>query len=235
MKLFTYLKEKLNSFYEWKKEDIMAWVLKVLLILLSIMIIIFTYKLLPYILSVLILVLLFFSDSIESFFRQRKLSKQTYTLDQIFCITRNALFRVLYDNCRIFGIIQPKTVSEITPTEYSSLQSINNLAFFRFIVLVENGSEIEKDFFNIKQILNQMISQKLIAHEFEYITYSHWNDIPLIKVINITYDIYNSNYIAFDLMFIDSDEKYQYVKQLEIKEQNQNERPYIPSPKDKDF
>ncbi len=144
-KIFEFVKKKIISFYEWIKDDTIAWIFKIAIIAIIIPVLVLIYKIILCIIPVFILGLLCFSDKIENSINQNQPQNQQYSLLCNFEISKNALFKVLKEIAHIYDLVTPKSLSSIVPVRYSSLQYINNLPFYRFIVLKSKGS-LEYDF-----------------------------------------------------------------------------------------
>lgn len=123
-------------------------------------------------------------------------------------VIRDLLCEVLRDNAAELGVIRPKTVADITPTEYFVLQSVNNITFARFIVAYSSCED--EDFEVFLSLLNFKISQQLqIRYPGLILTY---NDMKIVTVFDVAHDLYHNGYYSVDIMVVDNDAKYQYLK-----------------------
>lgn len=228
---FSSTRELLQKFLNWKKEDIRIWILKIIIIVATVFGMILLYK----ITLVLLFVVIICSDRLESAvnnFGNATNSEISLYMQNIFCST--SLFRILMENSLIFNVVQPKAISEIYPdiSKYKNPQTIENLAFFRYPVKVHDENKIV-DFQSLTATLNVMIAKKLQNGEMENVPFSSYNDIPSIQVLKISPDFFNPAFYAFDLMVIDTDEKYNYI--LRKQQIEQAKEVYQAAPVDEDF
>lgn len=232
---FSSTRELLQKFLNWKKEDIRIWILKVILILAAVIISILLYKIILTLMPIALLFVILCSDRFENAINNFGNIPDTTEIHQIHngnCVT--ALFSVLKDNFSIFNVVQPKAITELFPdiSKYCNPQTVENMDFFRYPVKVHDENKV-MDFQNLTATLNVMIAKKLQNGEMENVPFSSYNDIPSIQVLKISPDFFNPAFYAFDLMVIDTDEKYNYI--LRKQQIEQAKEVYQAAPVDEDF
>jgi hypothetical protein len=233
-KIFDTIKKSLDDFREWKKGDPREWQYKIAIIVLTILLLVVLYKVLVYIFCGLLIFTFYFGEWVENAINKRQSQNQQYSLLYNFEISKNALFKVLKEIAHIYDLVTPKSLSSIAPISYPSLQYINNLPFYRFIVLKSKGVQ-EYDFISLRENFNTLIAQKLIAFEIENVNQPCYQDIPCIYVLKVDDDSNNPDYVAIDIMYVDSTDKYNYACRIANNEHFQSENSYVEPPTDKDF
>lgn len=123
---------------------------------------------------------------------------------------RELLCDVLRNNAAELGVIAPKTVGDITPTEYKVLQDMNGIKFARFIVAYSGCDDVDFDTF--LSLLNSKIWQQLQLKYPDYVLV--YNNIKVITVFNVGYDLYHNGYFSIDIIVVDNDMKYNYLQRL---------------------
>lgn len=143
----------------------------------------------------------------------RKLWKQKNQLTNIYSehFVANLFCYILKSSANELPIVKPSVISDIIPVRETVFQIENSFSFYRFIChYTDNDCD---DFSTILNLLDLKISQYLQGRCYMYqITY---NEFPVVKIFRVSESLYQQGCYAFDLMIVDCEEKYTYIKSLE--------------------
>lgn len=233
--IFSSIKGHLKEFLNFKKDDLGIWILKILLIITALIVSFLLYKFFLALMTIILFLFIICSDRLENAINNygnvTNFETDIY-LQNIICST--SLFRILKENGSIFNVVQPNAMSEIYPdtSKYCNPQKIENLDFFRYPVKVHDENKV-MDFKNLAATLNVMIAKKIQNCEIENVPFSYYNNIPSIQVLKISPDSFNPAFYAFDIMYIDTDQKYNFI--LKRQQLEQAKEIYQAAPVDEDF
>lgn len=130
----------------------------------------------------------------------------------------NLFCYILKNNASELPIVKPSVINDIIPVRETVFQIENSFSFYRFICrYTDNDCD---DFSTILNLLDLKISQYLQGRCYMYqITY---NEFPVVKIFRVSESLYQQGCYAFDLMVVDCEEKYTYIKSLENSDSDAN-------------
>lgn len=156
-------------------------------------------------------------------------------LEQCECmanIVGELLCHVLHSNFEVLSIKRPDNISNIIPTKYGVINTLNGQVFFRFII--QYDTNFEENFKEMCDLINVKINQQLRTG-FANIEYPYYKDLPFVYVKNIAKDLNHVRHLNIDVIPVFNDSSYNLVKNL-IQNQHMNEQESVDSSLyDKDF
>jgi len=224
------VKIKFIDIYNWKKGEVWAWALKLLIVIIACIGMYFLLQIMPYLFIFGLFLLGILSDKSTNV----NTSGDYYVMEQVY-IARELIFTILRDNANLLEIQKLNTVEDITPTEYAVNQRIHNINFFRFIFYPSIDAP-QDDFIKMKKLINNKIRQKL--HEgFPNIYYPFYKNFQCFYVFNIDNDICHDGYLCIDVIPVFNEKTLSYATarmQHDREKEVQAKKPVM-QPRDEDF
>ncbi len=172
------------------------------------------YHLEERILSAFQLLITYIQKKLKKYIENYSPLEQVYTTD----IISEILYDTLKKNYVQFNIVCPSSIKDIFPTERQIIQSKNGFTIFYYIC--RHQATVTVDTKDIRKTLNLTIAQHLQTHFNNYLT--KFNGICVVRVLCVDEDKYHPGCYSFELMIVDNQHKYKYVKHLEKHKFNNN-------------
>lgn len=196
--------DSVKKAFEWEKENTVAWIIKGIIAIATVVLSIIFIRAIPYIFALTFL-LYIVKDShnpSSTLPHAPNYTEMGRTVSEILC-------RVLHSNFEVLNIKKPENLSQILPVNYSAINSLNGQVFFRFII--QHNPNKEDDFNEMKELINIKISQ-LLQEGFPNINYPFYNDLPCIYVFDIQKDLQHGRHYYLDVMPIINSGSYSFIK-----------------------
>lgn len=222
------IKTAFLKYWNWKKDSILITFLKLVTVLAVCLI---TYLFIMYVLPILALVFVFLI--LHECGKPPVPSQEPQTIsppDE--SIARELLFDIISDNADFLDLVKPKSVKDITPTQYRVVQTIKNLTFYRFII--RHKVDVDIDLYDMKQVLDLSIQQTL-QNGYPNVKSPFYNGFPYYSIFNIKEDSHHSNCFAIDVMPLKDDSSYVFICNAMLEEQRLREDSVFSTLNDREF
>ena len=148
-------------------------------------------------------------------------------------VLAESLCKILSEYAEVLDIVRPANITDIVPIKYPVCQTVDNLPFYRFIVMQKPDSTVSLE--KIEDCLYQFIAQYLSGSLCPNLPRRYYKDIPYFAVFNVAEDFYHRGYLFIDIMPVSTDVCYNFILSKRYADICKTKNGIQASPSDEDF
>lgn len=222
--------ERLKQILNWEKDNAWAWLFKCLALTCGTLFVCTN----PGLVILFLLTLfawIFIRPIIQKYNDDAMNVQDTEAKTQWANTIREVMFWFLHGELgKLLTVQKPESVDDITSSSFPIYKNVKGLDIYRFSVFYG----YEKDINNLHTLTRNYVTRHIQEGNIPELPKAMYKDVPALYVLNVRLDPYEPGYMMILVTYIDNDDTYSYVKQLEQR-QAKRKNSGIQHPNDVEF